>query len=244
MRISEHGFTFAVLTLDRLNQDRRRLETEALEELLVMVGDDVPAGLVIYGPRWKKGIARILASRARERYGVPAFVLVHDPRTGMAVGSGRGVDGLSLIDALRGCRSVLHRFGGHSQAAGVTVAVKDIPTFREQLAAFLREHPPSRIEMAEADADLNLKMANSLFHEQVRLFEPFGIGNPTPIFQVRDAVVREASTGFIFVGQHRREIKARSAERVAGSGTALVALNGTTASLVGFIPKIRERRGI
>jgi len=225
------------LVLDRLNRSRRLLEKEALKELLSMVQEDLPAGLILYGPQWKKGIAGILASRARERYGVPAFVLVHDERTGMAVGSGRSVDGFSLIDALRACRSVLHRFGGHSQAAGVTVAVENIPAFREQFEAFLLQHPPRPIEAPKADADLDLDMVNRRFHEQLRLLEPFGIGNPTPIFRVKDVVVRAANPGFVFVGQHRREIKARSAEWSSGSGTALLALNGTTASLVAMVPK-------
>ena len=225
------------LVLDRLNRSRRLLEKEALEELLSMVQENAPVGLVLYGPHWKKGIAGILASRAREHYGVPAFVLVHDERTGMAVGSGRSVEGCSLIDALRACRSALHRFGGHSQAAGVTMTVENIPSFRELFEAFLLQHPPRQIEASKADADLDFNMVNRQFHEQLRLLEPFGIGNPTPVFRIKDAVVRVATPGFVFVRQQHREIKARSAEPVAGSGTALIALNGTTASLIGLVPK-------
>jgi single-stranded-DNA-specific exonuclease len=220
------------IVLDELNRERRKLEKEALEELYSTVGDKVPAGLVIYGAEWPKGIAGILASRARERYKVPAFVLVHDSRTGMAVGSGRSVEGFNLIDALRACQSVLYRFGGHSQAAGVTLAVENIPAFREQFEAFIREHPTPPPDMFRADADLNLAEANRGFYDQLCLFEPFGIGNPTPVFRVKDAVVRAATPGFVNVRQFNREIKARAAASVAGSGTALVALSGTTATLV------------
>jgi single-stranded-DNA-specific exonuclease len=230
------------LVLDRLTRSRRVLEKEALEELLLMVQEDVPVGLVLYGPHWKKGIAGILASRVRERYGVPAFVLVHDERTGMAVGSGRSVDGFSLIDALRACRSVLHRFGGHSQAAGVTVTVENIPAFRELFETFVLQHPQRPIETPKGDADLDLDMVNRRFHEQLRLLEPFGIGNPTPIFRIKEALVRAATPGFVFVCQQHRQIKARSGEPVAGRGTALIALNGTTASLVGLVQKIEIRR--
>lgn len=220
------------IVLDELNRKRRKLEKEALDELYSIVGDKVPAGLVIYGAEWPKGIAGILASRARERYGVPVFVLVHDPRTGMAVGSGRSVEGINLIDALRSCQSLLHRFGGHNQAAGVTLFVENIPVFQEQFAAFIQEHPTVPIDAFKADADLNLAAANCGFYEQLRLFEPFGVGNPTPVFRVENAVVRAATPGFVFVRQFNREIKARAAKCVAGSGTALVALNGSTATLV------------
>jgi single-stranded-DNA-specific exonuclease len=220
------------LSLDQLNRDRRKHEKEALEELLSMIPGDIPAGLVLYGPRWKKGIAGILASRVRERYGVPTFVLVLETRTGMATGSGRSVEGFSLIEALRACRSVLHHFGGHNQAAGVTLTVENIPAFRKQFETFLLEHPPHRFEEPLAEADLDLAMAGRAFYEQLRSLEPFGIGNPTPIFRMRDVVVSPAFPGFVTVRQRNRKIKARSSEPVSGSGTALVALNGTTASLV------------
>ena len=220
------------LSLDQLNRDRRKQEKEALEELLSMIPGDIPAGLVLYGPRWKKGIAGILASRVRERYGVPTFVLVLETRTGMATGSGRSVEGFSLIEALRACRSVLHRFGGHNQAAGVTLTVENIPAFRKQFEIFLLEHPPHGVEEPLAEADLDLAMAGRAFYQQLRSLEPFGIGNPTPIFRMRDVVVSPASPGFVTVRQRNRKIKARSPELVTGSGTALVALNGTTACLV------------
>src|SRR5450631_3083297 len=125
------------IELDQLNQQRRKLEKEALFELFDLAGKTVPNALVVYGPSWKKGIAGILASRAREHYGVPSFVLVRDERTGMAVGSGRSVEGLNLGGALRACASVLLRYGGHSQAAGVTLAIENIPLFRKALQDFV-----------------------------------------------------------------------------------------------------------
>ena len=220
------------IALDRLNRERRKQEKEALEELLSMVPHPIPPGLVVYGPHWKKGIAGILASRARERYGIPVFVLVADFRSGMAVGSGRSVDSLSLIDALRACSPVLHRFGGHEQAAGVTLKIGDIPAFRERFQAFLQQQAPKAIAVPVPEANLDLEIAGRSFYEQLRSMEPFGIGNPTPIFQLKDADVRASNAGFVFVRQRSREIKARSAEALTGCGTALIALNGTTATLV------------
>ena len=129
------------LELDQLNVMRRRLEKEALKELTSMVDAREQAALVVYGAHWRKGLAGILASRARELFGVPTFVLVLDPRTGMAVGSGRSNGGISLIDALRSCKAVLHRYGGHHQAAGVTVAVESVPAFRRALLRYVEEHP-------------------------------------------------------------------------------------------------------
>ncbi len=162
----------------------------------------------------------------------------------MAVGSGRSVEGLSLITAMRACSSALHRFGGHSQAAGVTIAVEKITEFRKMFEAFLLEHPPEPMVTPRAETDLDLDLANSAFFEQLRSLEPFGIGNPTPIFRVRNAVVRLATPSFVLVRQGRREIKARSAEPVTGNGTALLALNGITASLIAFDEKGSDLRAI
>ena len=220
------------LSLDCLNRERRKREKEALEELLPMVPSDVPKGLVIYGPQWKKGIAGILASRVRERYGVPSFVLVQDSRTGMAVGSGRSVEGFSLIDALRSCQSVLHRFGGHDQAAGVTLTVENIPAFRQQFEAFVGQHPPTRTQEPTAEADLELESAGRIFHEQLRLLEPFGIGNPTPIFRIRDVAVLPASPGFAIVRQRNRELRSRWSEPVMGSLLRMIECSRLETSLV------------
>jgi len=223
------------LSLDRLNRDRRRQEKEALEELPFLVPDAIPAGLVVYGPQWRKGIADILASRVRERYGVPSFVLVQDPRTGLAVGSGRSIEGVSLIDALRSCSSILTKFGGHHQAAGVTLAVDNIPAFQEQFAVFLCCHPPLPCEAPNADANLDLIMVSRAFRSQLRSLEPFDIGNPTPLFLLKDVEVRRASEQFVIIRQRGRELKARCTQLVGGKGTAVVGLNGTGAYLASFL---------
>ena len=88
------------IVLDELNRERRKLEKGALEELYSTVGEKLRAGLVIYGAEWPKGIAGILASRARERYGVPTFVLVHDTRSEPSGWTGNGELGYakSLMD--------------------------------------------------------------------------------------------------------------------------------------------------
>ena len=228
--------TALAVSLDRHNKERRRLERAALEELVLLVGNNHCRGVVIYGPRWKKGIAGILASRAVERYGVPAFVLVLDERTGMAVGSGRSIDGVSLIDALRTAKTLLHRFGGHKQAAGVTLRVENIPPFREAFEEFLLHCKHGPAIQPDPDADLDLTSVTRLFNEQLRSFGPFGIGNPVPVFRVQDASIRSGNPGFIFVKQRGREIKARGEHPGIGNGTALLALSGTSASLAGFIP--------
>lgn len=230
------------LELDRLNLMRRRLEKEALAELVEMVDSQDQSVLVIYAAHWRKGLAGILASRARERFGVPTFVLVQDQTSGMAVGSGRSVEGISLIDALRSCKAVLHRYGGHQQAAGVTVAVEAIPAFRNAFRQYVAEHPAAVNPPSLQYVDLDLCAASHSFYEQLRAMEPFGIGNPVPVFRIRGACIYPRTAKFVTVRQGTHELKARSGGSFGGEelGTALVALNGSCATLVNFVPDARN----
>ena len=227
------------MELDRLNLLRRQLEKEALEELTGMVDAQGQSVLVVYAAHWRKGLAGILASRARERFGVPTFVLVHDPKTGMAVGSGRSVEGISLIDALRSCKAVLHRYGGHRQAAGVTVAVDAVPAFRNALRQYMAEHPAPLEAAHVSSVDLELREATPSFCQQLRAMEPFGIGNPVPVFRVHAASIHPRTEKFVTVRQGSHELKARAGGIGATQelGTALVTLNGSSATLVQFVPK-------
>ena len=227
------------IALDRLNLLRRQLEKEALEELTGMVDARGQSALVVYAAHWRKGLAGILASRAREQFGVPTFVLVHDPRTGMAVGSGRSVEGISLIEALRSCKAILHRYGGHQQAAGVTVAVEALPAFRNALIQYMAEHPASLKAAHVPSVDLELREATQRFCQQLRAMEPFGIGNPVPVLRVHDASIHPRTEKFVTLRQGSHELKARSGGLGASQelGTAFVALNGSSATLLQFIPK-------
>ena len=218
--------------LDQLNKQRRQLERVALTELTSQVGRNEAKSLVVYGARWKKGIAGILASRATDHYGVPSFVLVCDGRTGMATGSGRSVHGISLIDALRSAKHLLQRFGGHKQAAGVTLSPENIPAFRRALESFVGDQPLVHKTTRVADAELDFTWLGGRFDEQLRNLGPFGVGHPVPVFRVKQASVRRGTTNFVFVEQAGREVKARVECPLEGRGTALIAMNGSTASLI------------
>ena len=222
------------LQLNRLNQLRRRLEGEALDELTASVDVTGRSALVIFSPQWKKGLAGVLASRARERYGLPTFVLVPDHRTGMAVGSGRSVEGLSLIEALRSCDGLLSKYGGHHQAAGVSLAPENISAFHAGLEDYRREHPLPCKGPETPAVDLDLNAARRSFYEQLRAMEPFGIGNPVPVFRIRNCSLSARSGKFATLRQGPRDLKVRLSKPLVTSieGTAYVALNGTSATLL------------
>ena len=226
------------LVLDRLNQERRRVERTVFAQLIEQVGDCGDPALVVYGERWPRGITGILAARAAEHYGVPAIVLVRDQRTGLAVGSGRSVRGLNLIRALRQSSQHLLRFGGHEQAAGLTMAVEAIPEFRESFLAAVAKEPLRPDEPKLEDAELNLYGLPKDFFLQLQQLEPFGIGNPAPVFRIPLVVAGPARSGRFHLQQGQNRLQVRSGKVIVPAGqqgTAWVEMTGSESTLVRFL---------
>ena len=124
--------------LDELNQDRRETEDgirqAILEQCLAQPVTDSDTALVFAGEGWHRGVVGIVASRVVERYHRPAFVLGLDD--GVAYGSGRSIRAFHLLDALESMPDLFTKFGGHRQAAGVTLDAARVEEFRERFRAF------------------------------------------------------------------------------------------------------------
>jgi single-stranded-DNA-specific exonuclease len=110
----------SVGSLNEMNQERRQLVAFHFDELAASIPDPAPAALVLYRESCPKGILGLLASRCIERFSVPAIVLAPSTSPGIAVGSGRSVEGFDLVEGLKQCEEFFTRFGGHTQAAGLT----------------------------------------------------------------------------------------------------------------------------
>lgn len=226
------------LVLDRLNQERRRVERTVFAQLIEQVGDCGDPAVVVYGECWPKGIAGILAARAAEHYGVPTIVLVRDQRTGLAVGSGRSVRGLNLIRALRQSSQHLLRFGGHEQAAGLTLAVEAIPEFRLSFLAAVAKEPLRPDDSKLEDAELDLHGLPKDFFLQLQQLEPFGIGNPAPVFRIPLVVAGPARSGKFHLQQGQNRLQVRSGKVIVPAGqqgTAWVEMTGSESTLVRFL---------
>jgi single-stranded-DNA-specific exonuclease len=182
--------------LETQNAQRQELDQRILQEAVGSVEREVRLdedfGLVLASDTWHPGVIGIVASRVVERYARPAILVAFDGDTGR--GSGRSIPGFDLHAAIAACAPHLVRFGGHPMAAGITVAREALDGFR---AAFNREArarlapddlvPRRRIDAVVRLSDLNLDLERLLRH-----LEPCGAGNPTPVFGVTGAVVREA----------------------------------------------------
>jgi len=177
--------------LETLNRQRRDAEAAALAIIEARLATDaeIAAGrlLVIDGEGWHRGIIGILASRVVERTAKPAIVVsVED---GVAHGSGRSVDGFQLLEAIETCGDLFTRFGGHAFAVGFAMPADALPDLKRRLALHAEERLAQREpeQLLRIHAELPLDRITQVLAGWIKKLEPFGHGNPEPIFVARRA---------------------------------------------------------
>ncbi len=152
---------------------------EAMEDL-----DDPECPVIVLASRqWHPGVVGIVASRLMRRYHKPCFVISVD-QEGIGKGSGRSIEGVSLVDAINNSRPLLLAGGGHEMAAGISINEDQIETFRQQFAEYVIEHVPEhqRRPKLTVDAELPFQILSLAFLESYELLQPFGCANPQPVF--------------------------------------------------------------
>lgn len=171
--------------LDAWNRERRVIEAQVLEQALgQLAAGPEPDGLVfVAGEGWHPGVIGIVASRLKERFGLPALVLALQ-EDGLAKGSGRSVPGLDLGAAVLAARQagLLVNGGGHPMAAGLTVAVDGVAALRDFLQPRLAAEL-SRLDWRPAlgfDGTLTPRGADGRLLRALERLAPFGAGNPEP----------------------------------------------------------------
>jgi single-stranded-DNA-specific exonuclease len=181
-------------SLDRQNRDRRAVEDhvvqEAEKQLAQWFDPARHAGVVAGAPGWHPGVVGIAASRLQKRYHRPAVVIGFDSG-GFGKGSGRSIEGLSLVDALRQCAEHLEQFGGHEMAAGLTLREDRLDAFREAFNKVARERltDDDLRPRLHLDAEMPLKAVDLSLLDQLCGLEPFGIGNHAPTFFARSVTL-------------------------------------------------------
>ena len=159
--------------------------------------------LVFSGLNWHRGVVGIVASRLVERFCRPVFVLSEED--GQAQGSGRSIAPFHLLDALESMPDLFTRFGGHRQAAGVSLAADSVPEFRRRLNAYAgtRLTPADFQPQLAIDATVTLRdLTTGPAVEELLSMAPFGFGNPAPVLAILGAEV--AGTPVVMKEKHLR----------------------------------------
>ena len=178
------------IELDQQNRARQEVEKEILAAAIVMIEKQFDAArdaAIVAGARgWHPGVLGIVASRIARKYHRPTIIIGFDEK-GVGKGSGRSIAGLNLVDALTRCAATLEKFGGHEMAAGLALHEENFPKFAEAFCSTARQLLSEQALQRSLRLDhelpfINIDVEFLRWHE---LLQPFGNGNPQPLFFAR-----------------------------------------------------------
>lgn len=164
-----------------------KIRKEALETLLAGF-DPVADPVIVLGSRdWHPGVVGIVASRLMRQFHKPTFVIAIDQH-GIGKGSGRSIEGISLVKAIQAGREHLIAGGGHDMAAGISIHEDKLDAFREGFGKYVTESSieSDRKPKLMLDAELPLADLSLDFLTGYELLQPFGNRNPQPVFMARE----------------------------------------------------------
>ncbi|MEP2775122.1 MAG: single-stranded-DNA-specific exonuclease RecJ [Luteolibacter sp.] len=177
--------------LDSYNRERQNHEAlirkEAIEQLSEGF-DPAKDPIIVIGSRaWHHGVVGIVASRLMRQYYKPAFVIAID-ENGIGKGSGRSIEGISLVEAIRSCSDDLIAGGGHAMAAGLSIQEEKMPEFRKNFASYVLANTTEedRKPRLVYDAEIPFSILSLDFLSSYELLQPFGNSNPQPVFVARE----------------------------------------------------------
>jgi single-stranded-DNA-specific exonuclease len=190
--------------LKAANDERKQITDEGLEEATSIIesgeGKDDKV-LVVYLPSCHESVAGLIASKIKERYYKPTFIITDS--TDGAKGSGRSIEGYNMAEELGMCRELLTKFGGHPMAAGLSLEKDNIDKLREKLNENLTLDDDAFIPVKWIDVPMPLGYVTFEIIEQISRIEPFGKGNEKPVFADKNLLVR----GVNVLGRNRNVLK-------------------------------------
>lgn len=178
--------------LDEFNRERQEIErqiTQAAEQQKEeQLGE--ASGIVLFDENWHSGVVGIVASRVSRKYYRPAIILGSEGE--LAKGSGRSIEGISLVKILERCDDLLETWGGHPLAVGVSLKKENVPAFQKRFDELVgeacRDHEVEpELELARW---LEIADVNEDLLQELDLLHPFGQGNREPLFGLRSIVLR------------------------------------------------------
>lgn len=178
-------------TLDLANRQRQDIEAKvfAMSCKQIEAMETLPEALVLYNEFWHPGVVGIVATKIVERYDRPTIIIGEGGR-----GSGRTSKGLHLYDAINGVSDMLMKFGGHRAAAGLTIASDKIDLFRTRFNEEVRQrkNPAEDDAVLQYDEELDPQFFNHEFVKELERLQPFGNGNPQPLFVTNSLKVKSS----------------------------------------------------
>ncbi|MFH1269882.1 MAG: single-stranded-DNA-specific exonuclease RecJ [Candidatus Omnitrophota bacterium] len=180
--------------IDTLNRQRQKIEEKILEEAHDLIDREINFKehkiIVIAKEDWHQGVLGIVASKLADKFYRPTIVI--SKIGNVCKGSGRSIKNFHLFEALLECKDLLKAFGGHSHAAGLIITSDKIAGFRNKINRLAKERLVLEDLLPTIDVDMELSLLdlNAEIIEAFSALEPFGTGNPEPLFYTRNLKVK------------------------------------------------------
>ncbi len=187
--------------IQNLNKERQKIVSDIAKEAETMLdaqSGEMPSVIVVAKEGWNQGVLGIVASRLVNRYDRPTIVLTIDPETKTAKGSARSIDAFDLFTNCMEIRDLFTHFGGHAQAAGMTLPEENVALLRQSLSRKVDEQlePEDFRQVYTIDSAINVDDITLNTIQEVNQLAPFGMGNPKPLFMIdRQAPVEMRQIG-------------------------------------------------
>lgn len=192
--------------LHELNEERKAMTKKGYEKIVEQIENtDLKEKnvLVIYEPRVHESVAGIIAGRIKDKYYRPTIVLTNSKENGKVKGSGRSIEEYNMFEEISKHKELLLAFGGHPMAAGLSLDVSHIDEFRNRLNTQESLTEDDLTPKVYIDMHLPLDYISFSLIEELEKLEPFGKGNPKPLFGVKNVKVKR---GFI-LGNNQNVLK-------------------------------------
>lgn len=182
------------IELEGKNQERQKITAEIFREVEILANNSFRDRKFIFAENahWPVGVLGLVAGKITEAFRKPTAIFQH--QTDRLVGSLRSIPEVNIIETLQECRGQLIKFGGHAQAAGVSVAVEQAEKFYEKMSVLIEKQLLGKtiLPAIEIDAELTVEDIDWELANDLKKMEPFGVGNEEPVFLAKDMIVVEA----------------------------------------------------
>ena len=173
--------------LNTIRQDLTKESTERIINRIESEKDKSEKVIVVYDENVHESIAGIVAGRVKEKYNMPCIVLTKGKE--MPKGSARSIEGYNITEELSKCSELIEKFGGHPMAAGLSIKEENIVALREKLNKNCILKDEDLIPVVKIDLPLSLNYLNEELIEIIESMRPFGKGNSSPLFAVKDLLI-------------------------------------------------------
>lgn len=179
----------AATELKELNDSRKNLTLSGVEQAEIQIHEEnllEDKVMVVYLPQVHESLAGIIAGRIREKYHHPVFVLTNGEEG--IKGSGRSIEAYHMYESMMQVKEYFSKFGGHKLAAGLSLKSEDAEAFRKAINAAATLTEEDFVPVVHIDVPMPLEYAGFELAKQLQKLEPFGVGNPKPLFAQKDVV--------------------------------------------------------